>query len=345
MVVNNTATTTTTATNTATITYQSGSSTASKAATSPSFRILASTTLPGTGIMGPPVQQTPLDGPIRLAGVFSLLLTLAGIGAILFSRRARRNNPDWANWYLGTGLMLAGVAIVFGLAAWGMQIYSHRNGPVAGVPNGLPTPEGAQPGLPKIDQSLEDIWSPDMFLTATPEKLPDYPIPTPSVMPADGADGQTADTSPIEHIRIPAINVDNVVKYVPFDGLTWMIAGLREEIAWMGDTSWPGLGGNTSLAGHVTLSNGIGPFYELSKLQPGDSIELRTAEKIYIYQVRAQQVVAETDVSVIQSTSATQLTLITCTGWDEASRLYLKRLIVTADLIETRPLLEQTAYR
>jgi len=36
--------------------------------------------------------------------------------------------------------------------------------------------------------------------------------------------------------------MDTVVKYVPYDGLTWLIAGLQQEIAWMGDTSWPGLG-------------------------------------------------------------------------------------------------------
>jgi len=67
------------------------------------------------------------------------------------------------------------------------------------------------------------------YMFATPgtprpvESMPSYPIPTPSGIPTPAADGKAADTSAIERIVIPALNVDTVVAYVPFDGHTWMI--------------------------------------------------------------------------------------------------------------------------
>ena len=117
-----------------------------------------------------------------------------------------------------------------------------------------------------------------------------------------------------------------------------MISGLKEEVAWMGETSWPGLGGNTALAGHVTLRDGgNGPFRYLADLQAGDIITLYTEENQYTYQVRTMEVVEDNDLSVIAETENTQLTLITCTDWNEEINMYLKRFVVYSDLISTTP--------
>ena len=128
------------------------------------------------------------------------------------------------------------------------------------------------------------------------------------------------------------INLDTVVKYVPFSGYTWLISGLKQEVAWMGDTSWPGLGGNTGLAGHVDLVDGSpGPFWNLNQLKPGDQVRIHTQQKVYTYRVSGQRVVEDTDTSVIAPTGKPQITLITCTDWSGELRTYLQRLIVFAE--------------
>ena len=143
----------------------------------------------------------------------------------------------------------------------------------------------------------------------------------------------------MNRITIPSIGVNAVVKYVPFNGSTWLISGLKQEVAWMGDTSWPGLGGNTGLAGHVDLATGEkGPFWSLRNLRNGDQVIVYTEKKIYSYRVNSQKIVDDTDLSVIGPTTKPQLTLITCTGWDTNVRLYLKRLVIFAELVDIKPL-------
>jgi sortase A len=141
---------------------------------------------------------------------------------------------------------------------------------------------------------------------------------------------------------IPALGLDTIVKYVPYDGYTWLISGLQNEIAWMGSTSWPGLGGNTALAGHVTLRNGAdGPFRYLENLQPNDRITVYTGKNIYHYRVRSKFEVSDDDMSVVQPSEQPILTLITCTGWNRELGHYLKRLIIVADLEQSVPIVNQ----
>jgi sortase A len=171
------------------------------------------------------------------------------------------------------------------------------------------------------------------------ETLPSYPIPTPKITATVQQGDSLPDTSPVTRLFIPNLGVDAEVKYVPFDGLTWAISGLQNEIAWMGETSWPGLGGNTGLAGHVTLRNGTaGPLYKLHSLQPGDQVILYTEQNEYIYTVREQRLVEETDLTVLSPTDKAQLTVITCDEWSATMKLYLKRRILIADLTTVLPL-------
>jgi sortase A len=145
-------------------------------------------------------------------------------------------------------------------------------------------------------------------------------------------------TSPVR-ILIPDLNLDTEVKYVPYDGYSWLIQGLQWEVAWMGDTSWPGLGGNTSIAGHVTLRNGSdGPFRYLENLQMGSEIILSTEKNLYHYKVGEKRVVDGDDLSVLSPTERPTLTLITCADWDTNLKIYLKRLIVSAELDKVVPL-------
>jgi LPXTG-site transpeptidase (sortase) family protein len=183
------------------------------------------------------------------------------------------------------------------------------------------------------------------YLFATPgtpgpvETLPSYPIPTPSLQPTKAPGGQEPDTSPIKRIVIPSLNVDTVVAYVPFDGHTWMIQGLRMEVAWLGDTSWPGLGGNTALAGHVTVRDlGNGPFRFLYDVKVGDEVQLYTEKNVYAYHVRDKREVPITELSVTDKTDNPQVTLITCVEWNETLQTYTSRYVVIGDLVAIEPI-------
>ena len=112
----------------------------------------------------------------------------------------------------------------------------------------------------------------------------------------------------------------------------------------MGNTSWPGLGSNTALAGHVTVTGlGDGPFRHLDELQAGEVVILYTEKNVYTYNVRDHRVTDDGDMSVILATDNPQITLITCIDWDQESRTYLRRLVVFADLVRTDPIIMDSA--
>ena len=196
--------------------------------------------------------------------------------------------------------------------------------------NPLQTGQTSQAGF-------QEAWAPAEEGEAA-RNLPDFPVPEPD-RAADPLPGQDwLDDTPPERMLIPIIGVDSPVKYVPYKQITWLVAGLTHEIAWMGDTSWPGLGGNTAMAGHVTMRDGSeGPFRRLQVLNPGDEIFLQTGKYNYTYQVRELVIVPDYEFSVLESTESPQLTLVTCTGWDEELEIYLERLVLYADLVESSP--------
>lgn len=334
--VNTSATANTTVNNTATVTYKFGGATTSRVSTNVSFQLIRSSTLPGTGgiELAPPREQAV--NRLYLIPLFSALL-LAGLGlaALFFSLRLGQTQVDWSKWLRRMGWLLSGASVLFGLAAWGLYALARPEMNVASL-DALGKETVAK--LPAQHPPDPAIIMPS-YPSGEMEVLPDFPIPEPVISPTLEENGQEPDTSPINRIILPAIGIDTVVKYVPFDGLTWMISGLQQEVAWMGETSWPGLGSNTGLAGHVSLRNGVdGPFRNLEVLQQNDEVIIYTEENVYTYQVREKQVVEETDFSIIDPTDRSQLTLITCAEWDASIGFYRKRLVVYAELVRTEPM-------
>jgi LPXTG-site transpeptidase (sortase) family protein len=317
--------------NTATITFEwpQGTTSQTRSATSSVFTVLGGSTLPGTGEL--PLEVSPKWSDLDAVPFIIVLggLTLSGI---VFSFRKKGTGKSW---YWGVGGLLTSMAVLaFYLS--GCQ----ASQPGVDLQINVDGSEHSQaPGLDTAPtETINPLITLPAYLFSTPqavETLPSYPIPTPSVLP-ETEDGKTPDTSPIVRIVIPSLDVDAKVAYVPFDGQTWMIQGLREEVAWMGDTSWPGLGGNTGLAGHITVRGlGNGPFRYLGDIVQNDVVYLYTEENIYTYSVRDKQVVDQADLSVIDSTDTAQITLITCMEWDEDLEIYLRRLAVMADLVRT----------
>ncbi len=332
--VNNVATANTTVSNYAYMTYKFGSTTYSGSA-SVNFSLVRSSTLPGTGGIELPtrLKETP-PSRVYLVALFSaLLLILLGLFATGIGIWARGHRPEWSGFAYRMGMMFVAASLFFGLLTWALMKAANLE-PVTAL-TALSKSGGEVKATPL---SPEDPAWVGQNPQSEPEVLPDFPIPEPTNVAPD-ENGKKPDTSPINRIVLPILGVDTVVKYVPYDGLTWLIAGLQQEIAWMGDTSWPGLGGNTALAGHVTLRNGRdGPFRNLDQLQQNDEVILYTDENVYTYKVRELRVVLDGDMSVIAPTNSPQLTLITCTNFDTEAGIYLERLIVYADLVGTKPL-------
>ncbi len=258
---------------------------------------------------------------------FALLLIM-----IVLRVRLKRTNL----WLTASGILF--IILGFGL---GTKVYL-TSPPVQLWTGESPTPNSL---LAEVQPSASSMQRLPAYAFSTPEALvpyatlPDFPIPSPeiTITPKPGDPGP--DTSAVVRIAIPSIFLDTVVKYVPFDGTTWMISGLREEIAWLGNTSWPGLGGNTGLAGHVTVAGmGDGPFRHLEELREGEVVILYTEKNIYTYHVRESKIIEDSDMSVTSPTSNDQITLITCTNWDDQEKIYLNRLVVFADLVRTEPI-------
>ena len=358
--VNSSATTTKSFQNSAELTYKEGTTLKTKTSDKVSYKIIGTTTLPGTGFgPAPAMIRLPENsyGPqpsapearsrsdiFWLAVGITLLLGALGTAAMLYGIHSRGQQPAWANWFIKTGLMICAAGLIFGLAAIWLRPQAALNPqPVAqhlDQPQALPSPT-VIPFSPAIQ--LEDEWGPYNSPEAL-DKLPDYPVPTPSLQPTQSdPQEKPPDTSAIQRIVIPSVGVNAEVKYVPFDGLTWLIAGLQNEIAWLGNTSWPGLGSNTVLAGHVTLRNGgLGPFFKLIDLVAGNEFTVYTEQNMYTYRVRERKTISEIDTSVISPTEHPQLTLITCTDWDGETGFYLKRLAVLSDLVNVQPRDSQT---
>jgi LPXTG-site transpeptidase (sortase) family protein len=295
------------------------------------YSIIVTTVLPGTGEL--PVDEIK---PKPLENMLSTSIAgAASIGLLLVFLLLSRNKKLSSVTFIGV--------IIFVLAVIGVSCIPEASRNETGSAQEIPANFA-----PSLTPTLMPFMPAYKFVTPEPyTPLPDYPIPSPEITTTQEA-GNPPDTSPVVRLVIPSLSVDAIVKYVPYDdaSMTWLIDGLREEVAWLGNTSWPGLGGNTVLAGHITVRGlGNGPFRYLDNINPGDEVTVYTESNKYTYKVREQVVVNETDMGVVLPTVGTQLTLITCTGWDDVLDVYRFRRVVFADLDKTEPLTVQSSAR
>jgi LPXTG-site transpeptidase (sortase) family protein len=328
--VNSSLTRTETQTNTVILTYNA----VQQKTAGVSYRVVYQT-LPGTGELPLNWQESSVKPLVMLPGI--LLMVAGALMLLMVVGWSKARSSQFRLWLTVGGALLFVVGFVTLVTTSGVF---RPNSQISIYPLTPTNPGGIVQQQPSIasptHQPAWEFSTPDNAVPIV--TLPDYPVPTPviTVTPQPGDVGP--DTSEINRIVIPVLNLDTVVKYVPFDGVTWAITGLREEVAWMGGTSWPGLGSNTALAGHVTVAGmGDGPFRHLDELPVGELVLLYTEENIYTYQVIDSRITDDGDMSVIEPTDNSQVSLITCVDWDEQSHTYLNRLIVIADLIETSP--------
>lgn len=98
-----------------------------------------------------------------------------------------------------------------------------------------------------------------------------------------------------------------------------------------GGASTPDKGGNTVIFGHrFKFMPPIGnTFYNLDKLLVGNEFELVWLGQKYKYRVIENKIIQPTDLSVLEQTSHSQITLITCSPLFSTK----ERLVVIAELI------------
>jgi sortase A len=123
------------------------------------------------------------------------------------------------------------------------------------------------------------------------QSIANLPLPTPGPQQA-------------VRIQIPAIGVDAPV--VQGDSWEQLKKGVGQHVG-SGD---PGQPGNVVLSAHDDVFGEI--FRDLDRLQPGDQVILFSMQQQYVYVVIGSQIVAPTQVDVMNSTSEPTITLISC---------------------------------
>ena len=131
---------------------------------------------------------------------------------------------------------------------------------------------------------------------------------------------------PDTRLIIPDADVDVVI----LDG--WDDATLRRAPSHMSGSANPGQAGNCAIAGHRNVYGSY--FYKIDSLMAGAPIELRTPDQTFVYRVISVTAVSETDTSVLQPPTGTDLTplltLVTCTIPRTPNRIIVKAALETS---------------
>jgi LPXTG-site transpeptidase (sortase) family protein len=139
-------------------------------------------------------------------------------------------------------------------------------------------------------------------------------------------------------LEIPKLNLEMDIVGVPVSAEGWDVSWLWDDAGYLENTAFPTRAGNTGIAGHTVLSNGLpGPFNQLETLQWGDKVIVHGWGFQYIYEVREVLNVKPDDLAVLGHEEYSWLTLITCTDYDLLRREYKERIVARAVLIEVQP--------
>lgn len=154
----------------------------------------------------------------------------------------------------------------------------------------------------------------------------------------------TAQVGPDPVLSIPKINVNAPIVFANSNQEAAIQKDLEGGVVHYANTATPGQPGNSVIFGHSSNDwwepgNYKFVFVLLDKLVVGDTFTVNYQSKQYVYKVVETKVVEPTDLSVLNQTSQTEMTLITCTppgtSW--------KRLIVRAAQVSPEPTQPKTA--
>ncbi len=141
-------------------------------------------------------------------------------------------------------------------------------------------------------------------------------------------------------LTIPKINVDTSVEFVGETANGQMgVPENHDNVGWYKYGSKPGTQGQAVIAGHVNYRNGPGVFYDLDKLEQGDTVTVTddTGETRQFTVVNKKRYPYNTTAidDVFGPTSKQRLNLITCIGeFDQNAGTHSERLVVFTELID-----------
>jgi LPXTG-site transpeptidase (sortase) family protein len=152
---------------------------------------------------------------------------------------------------------------------------------------------------------------------------------------ADRAPPASAESGAITRVIIASISLDAAV--VPArlldrgGAVTWDVPAFKAGHAEL--SAGAGAPGTAILLGHVSSRAAGDVFRDLQRVQPGDEVRVFSGPGEFRYRVTAARSVPRTDTSVLRSTEAASLVLITCTGlWVPIIWDYTERRVVQAEL-------------
>lgn len=150
----------------------------------------------------------------------------------------------------------------------------------------------------------------------------------------------TAPATPFQKLptwRIVAdkANLLTEVTEIYFGKDDWDLSRLGQLAGHLQGTPMIGQGGNYVLAGHVELKDGSpGPFANIGQMKTGDFISIFSdklgASLVMQYTVTTVTTVTPDDINVIRNHGFEELTLLTCSDWDQKVGTYDKRVVVHA---------------
>lgn len=132
-------------------------------------------------------------------------------------------------------------------------------------------------------------------------------------------------------IRIASLGIDAEIRTV---GYVFENGALQYDVPRFGagqyvGTAAPGEKGNSVIAGHVASRSGPAVFENLSKVRPGEIVEVFRGDQVFRYLVTEIRVVAPEATAVMAQTQDATLTLITCS----LDQNYSKRFVVVGKLL------------
>lgn len=121
---------------------------------------------------------------------------------------------------------------------------------------------------------------------------------------------------PLGRLIVPRLGIDPIF----VNGTRWG-ADLSRGPGRYPETSLPGLGETTAIAGHRTTFGA--PFRKIDKLKAGDEVILEMAYGTFVYRVTGHEIVADDDWSVIRQRGVDTLVLSACHPLYSASHRWI----------------------
>lgn len=244
----------------------------------------------------------------------------------------------WGLRWMGNGLMVAGVLLLFATGAYYAYSYYSLNQIESfgetDIEIEATLPENLAGALTPASSDETSLL--DSGLTSAPGESRTIGLRVGTYgddVPWEGLAYGPLGVFPANRIIIPAIEVDSrVVELgIVFEDGEWQWERPVHAVGHLKGTADPGQTGNIVMSGHISSPiRGEGQvFKRLPEIKLDDVVVLYTPIRVFAYQVVAKKVVLPTELSVLKPTPDETLTLITCVP----DYIYSHRLIVTAKRI------------